>query len=96
MRFRRRVALATSRRQPRVSSRLGSQGPGMALALGRGAELGVIAMCLCEARARPLAARCRTGNSASVATAHGSPRQYGGRAKFRRIRSYCPRRINKK
>lgn len=56
------------------SGRLGSQGPGMALALGRGAELGVIAMCLCEARARPLAARCRTGNSASVATADG-PRQ---------------------
>lgn len=73
MRFRRRVALATPDgspdRQPRlVSSRLASQGPGMAL--GRGAELGV----LCEARARPLAARCRTGNSASVATADG-PRQ---------------------
>jgi hypothetical protein len=94
MRFRRRVALATpagpDRQTGSLASRLASQGPGMALALGRGAELGVL--CLCEARARPPAARCRTGNSASVATAHGSPRQYGGRAKFRRIRSYCPRK----
>lgn len=46
MRFRRRVALATpagpDRQTGSLASRLASQGPGMALALGRGAELGVL------------------------------------------------------